>query len=124
MLFQVNHTEAGIDLNTEESFLDGEDFISFTFDNLEDQLIHYLNDDQKRNDIVNSAIQKLEDSYTYEKGFLSIIDHSKGFNHSERNNPQNQSHAFYNGIFYVATNFRGRDQDARWCNYWHTINPV
>ena len=99
MLFQVNHTEAGIDLNTEESFLDGEDFISFTFDNLEDQLIHYLNDDQKRNDIVNSAIQKLEDSYTYEKGFLSIIDHSKRFNHSERNNPQNQSHAFYNGIF-------------------------
>ena len=99
MLFQVNHTEAGIDLNTEESFLDGEDFISFTFDNLEDQLIHYLNDDQKRNDIVNSAIQKLEDSYTYEKGFLSIIDHSKGFNHSERNNPQNQSHAFYNGVF-------------------------
>ena len=99
MLFQVNHTEAGIDLNTEESFLDGEDFISFTFDNLEDQLIHYLNDDQKRNDIVNSAIQKLEDSYTYEKGFLSIIDHSKRFNHSERNNPQNQSHAFYNGVF-------------------------
>jgi len=99
LLFQVNHTEVGIDLNTEESFLGGEDFISFTFDNLEDQLIQYLNDDQKRNIVVNSAIQKLEGSYSYEKGFLSIIEHSKRFNSAERKNPQNQNHAFNNGVF-------------------------
>ena len=79
LLFQINHCAKGIKLNPEETFIDQEEFILFTLDNLESKIVQYLSNNSERERIVQAGIKKLETECTYEKGFLSIIKKSRTF---------------------------------------------
>ena len=99
LLFQINHSEDGISLNAEENFQDGEDFVLFSLENLETKILHYLDNFEDRERISRSANQKLENEYTYENGFLSLIKNSKGFARPELKTEDDLKPGFMNGVF-------------------------
>ena len=99
LLFQINHCANGIKLNPEETFIDQEEFILFTLDNLESKIVHYLTNNCERERIVQAGIKKLETECTYEKGFLSIIKKSRTFKRLEENITPDWKPAFLNGVF-------------------------
>jgi len=99
LLFQINHCEDGISLNAEENFQDGEDFVLFSLVHLETKILHYLDNIEDRERISRSANQKLENEYTYENGFLSLIKNSKDFSRPELKTEEDLKPGFMNGVF-------------------------
>jgi hypothetical protein len=88
LLFQANVTSHGVECNHEELFRDGEHFISFSIEDLEENLLELLTDEDRLTKIAENGKAFLESTYSYEKLFKQLIARVRNDPFPDRVNPQ------------------------------------
>ena len=88
LLFQANFTSHGVECNSEELFRDGEHFISFSIEDLEENLLELLTDEDRLTKIAENGKAFLESTYSYEKLFKQLIERVRNDSFPDRGNPQ------------------------------------
>ena len=74
LLLQTNVSSHQISPDPEDIFIEGEHFISFEIDNLEQNLLDLLEDQKKVSDISKNGKQQLEKEYSYYNIFTNLIN--------------------------------------------------
>jgi hypothetical protein len=73
LLFQTNVHSHGIESDPNELFEDGENYISFDVENLEEKLLDLLSDDERISRIAQSARKKLEKEFNYRNLYTELF---------------------------------------------------
>ena len=73
LLFQANVHSHGVEPNPNELFEEGENYISFDVENLEEKLLDLLSDDERISRIAQSARKKLEKEFNYRNLYTELF---------------------------------------------------